>query len=197
MLTNKLDSFGRLLTDNDTSWLLQHRTQQSTYSSRTGTNDKDRILFRNLRNASCPKACCKNITNEQRLFITNGIRYTVQTLIGIWNPDIFRLPTVNTASQCPSPIGISTIINISVPAKKTFSTKSFNIYCHPISGPNRNNSGTDFFHNAYHLMTDRNSRYGTRHTAMFDMQIAGTNTTKRYTYNRIPCILYFRSRLLQ
>ena len=44
------------------------------------------------------------------------------------------------------------------------------------------------FYDTHHLVPDRYSRYGTRHATMFDMEIAGTNTSKSHPHNRITRI---------
>ena len=133
MFPNKPNSFRGLFTNNNALRLSQHHTKQSTDSRRSRTNDKHRVFFGNLRNASSPKSCSKDISYKQSLLITHGIGNEIQALISIRYANILRLPPVtppppiNPTSQGPSPIRISTIIHISMPAKKTFSTKGFHI----------------------------------------------------------------------
>ena len=98
MLADKPNSFRRLFTDNNAFWFLQHHTQQSTNPGRPGTDDKNSIFHGYFRDACCPKACCKHITDKQSLFITHCIRNTIQTLIRIRNSDIFRLTAINSAT---------------------------------------------------------------------------------------------------
>ena len=127
MFPNKPNSFRGLFANNNALRLSQHHTKQSTDSRRSRTNDKHRVFFGNLRNASSPKSCSKDISYKQSLLITHGIGNEIQALISIRYANILRLPPINPTSQGPSPIRISTIIHISMPAKKTFSTKGFHI----------------------------------------------------------------------
>ena len=60
------------------------------------TDNKDGILPGNLRNAGSPKTRSQHIADKQSLFVTNGIGNTVQSPVGIRNPHIFGLPSIDT-----------------------------------------------------------------------------------------------------
>ena len=98
MFADKPNSFRRLLTDNDMLRILQYRAEQCTNSGRPCTDDEDSIFLRDFRDASGPKACGKYVSDKQRLLVTDRIGNMVQALIGIGYSDIFRLPSVDTAT---------------------------------------------------------------------------------------------------
>lgn len=92
MFPNKPNSFRGLFANNNALRLSQHHTKQSTDSRRSRTNDKHRVFFGNLRNASSPKSCSKDISYKQSLLITHGIGNEIQALISIRYANILRLP---------------------------------------------------------------------------------------------------------
>ena len=110
----------------------------------------------------------------------------IQASIRIRNPDILRLPPIDTTAQRPTAIGIGTIIDISTPAEETLSAKGLDIHGHPVTRLDYSNIGTHLFHHTNHLMPNGYSGYRTWYATMFDMKIARTDTTQSHTYDSVP-----------
>ena len=65
------------------------------------------------------------------------------------------------------------------------SAEGFHIHGHPVTRFNVGNLLPHFLHDTYHLMSDRNSRYGTRNRTMLDMKVACADATQRYSHDGI------------
>ena len=64
----------------------------------------------------------------------------------------------------------------------------------PLAGPNGGNGGDG---GSVVFVADRNARYGARHAAVLDMQVAGADTAQRYAHNGIARIFQLRLRFVQ
>ena len=53
------------------------------------------------------------------------------------------------------------------------------------------------FYDTHRFVADRNARYGARHAAVLDMQVAGADTAQRYAHNGIARIFQLRLRFVQ
>ena len=192
MLTNKADAFFRLLAYDDLFRVFQHCTQQGADTRRAGSDDENGIVGRNFRDTCRPESGGKNIAYEKCLFIGYTIRNTVQPLIGIRHPYIFRLSAVDAAAQGPASVFVFAVVYISMLAEKAFATKSFHVNRHTVAGLHGGDLLAYLFYNAYHLMPYGNARHGTRDTSMLDMQIAGTDTSQRDAHHGITGAFQFR-----
>ena len=179
MHTQEASSLSRLFAYNDTLRMLQTSTKQGTDARRTCAYDKYRIFWLYFRNARRPKARSQNVAHEQGLLIGYSFRNTIQPLIGMGHTDIFSLSSIDATTQCPSSIRVFTIVHIAMLAKKAFATEGFDINRHPIARLNAMHIRPYLLDYSYHLVPDGNAWHGTRHTSMFDMQIAGTDAPKR------------------
>ena len=81
-------------------------------------------------------------------------------------------------------------------AEEALSAEGFYIYRYPITGLDIRNFCADFFHDANHLVTYGNTGNGSRHRAMLDVQVTGTDAPQRYADDCIPCIYDLRLRLV-
>ena len=189
MRTHKTSPLFRFFAHNNAARMFQHCAKQRTNSSRACSYNKDCIVRRNLRDTRCPKSGSQNIPYKQSLFVGHSIRNPVQSLICMGHTYILGLSSVNATAQSPSSIRILTIIYISFLTEKALATECFHIHRYPIARLNRSNSGTYLLNNAYHLMPHRNARNSTGNTSMLDMQITGTDTSERDTYQGITRIL--------
>ena len=166
---HETDALFRFLTHNETTRTFQSGTEQRTDSRRSSSNQQHRIFERNFRDTGSPETGSQNIAHEKRLLVRHSVGNAIQPLVGMRHPHIFRLPPVNAATQCPSSIGVLTIVYISVLAEKTFPTESLHVDRYPVTRLHGSDLRTHLFHDAHHLMTHRNTRYSTRHTAVLDV----------------------------
>ena len=74
---------------------------------------------------------------------------------------------------------------------------SFDIDRYPVAGLGRSDGRADSFYDTHRFVADRNARYGARHAAVLDMQVAGADTAQRYAHNGIARIFQLRLRFVQ
>ena len=166
---HETDALFRFLTHNETTRMFQSGTEQRTDSRRSGSNQQHRIFGRDFRDTSSPKTGGQDVAHEKRLLIRHSVGNTVQPLVGMRHPHIFRLSPVDTATQCPSSVGVLTIVYISVLAEKTFPAESLHVDRHPVTRLHGSDLRSYLFHDAHHLMPHRNARYSTRHAAVLNV----------------------------
>ena len=94
-------------------------------------------------------------------------------------------------------MGVGAVIDPAVPAEVALSAEGFHIHCHAIAGAHGFHLCSDGFHDADHLMTDRDAGYGARYRAVLDMQIAGADRPQRYPHDGVTGALQYRLRLFQ
>lgn len=92
--------------------------------------------------------------------VGNTIGNAIQSLIGKRNTNIFRLSAIDTASQCPSTIGVGTVIHITVPAEETLSAKGLHIDCHPVTRLHISDFRAGFFNHTHHFVGSINTGFG-------------------------------------
>ena len=149
--------------------MFQPGTEQRTDSCRSGSNQQHRIFGRNFRDTGSPKASGQDVAHEKCLLVRHSVGNTVQSLVSMRYPHVFRLSPIDTATQCPSSVGVLTIVYISVLTEKTFPTEGLHVDRHPVTRLHGSDLRSYLFHDAHHLMPHRNTRYSTRHTAVLDV----------------------------
>ena len=87
-------------------------------------------------------------------------------------------------------------IEEAVLAEEALAAKGLYIDGHSVANFDIVDLGANGLNYANHLVTNRNARYSTRHTAVLDMQVAGANTAKRNAHNGITRALQLRLRLV-
>ena len=175
---------------------MKQHAKKSTDSRRSCSYDQYRIVFGNLRNASCPEACGQDITHKQGLFIGHAIGNVVQSLICKRYTNILGLSTIDAASQRPTTIRVCAIVYITVLAEETLSTEGLYVYGYSIAWLYIGYLRANFFNHSHHFVTHGNAWNGTRYTAMLDMQVTSANTAHCYTNNGIGRFNKFRLRFL-
>ena len=175
---------------------MKHHAKKSTDSRRSCSYDQYGVFFGNLGDASCPKASGQYITHQQSLFIGYSIGNTIKSLICQWDTHIFRLATIDAASQCPTSIGVSAIIYITILAEETRTAERLYVDGYSVSWFYIGDFRTNFFNHSHHFVANGNAWNGTRHASVLDMQIACTDTAHRHTNNGIGRFNECRLRLL-
>ena len=175
---------------------MKHHAKKSTDSRRSCSYDQYRIVFGNLRNASCPEACGQDITHKQGLFIGHAIGNAVQSLICKRYTNILGLSAIYAASQSPTAIRVGTIIYVTVLAEETLSAEGLYVYSHSIAWLYNCDILSYFFHHSHHFVAYGDARNSTRYTAMLDMQVAGADAAHCHTNYGIGRGYQYRLRLL-
>ena len=197
MLLHETGSFRRIFADDDALRPLQHHAEQGAQPRRPRPDDQYRIPLRYLRNTGSPESGSEQVSHEQGLFVAHRIGNTVQTPVGIRDPDILRLTAVDTASQRPAPLRVGAIVHIAAAAEETLAAKGLDVHRHPVADLHRGNLRPHLLHHSHHLVSDGDARHRTGHAAVLDMQVARTNTAQRHAYDRIARPRQFRYRLIR
>ena len=117
-------------------------------------------------------------------------------LMGKGDTHIFRLATIDAASQCPTAIGVSAIIYITILAEETRTAERLYVDGYSVSWFYIGDFLTNFFNHSHHFVANGNAWNGTRHASVLDMQIACTDTAHRHTNDGIGRFNECRLRLL-
>ena len=171
MLPDETDALGGLFTDNDALRTFQQHAKQGADARRPGPDDEHRILLTDLRDAGGPETRGQHVAHEQSLFVAHGIGDAAESLIGIGNADILRLPAVDAAAQGPTAIRIGAVVHISVPAEETFAAKGLDVDRDTVAGPDRGDIRPDLLHDADHFVADGDARHGAGNAAVLDVQM--------------------------
>lgn len=115
-------------------------------------------------------------------------RNTVQVLVGVRNPDIFRLSTVDAAAQRPAAVGVGAV-DPSAPAKETLPAKDLHVYRDPASRMHSSDHAARFFDNTHHLVAHCDSWHSVGDATVLDMEITGANTRQSYPDDGVPFVL--------
>ena len=159
----------RPFANDDAMRIFQHDTLQSAYPRGACADNQHRVLFLDFRDTRRPKACGQDVAHEQSLLVGHRRGNHIQALVRIRNPDKFGLSSVDAATQSPSAMRVGAVVHVSVSAKEAFPAKYLHVYGHPVARLDRSDFMAYFFHHPDHFMPYRDSRYGTRHTPMFDV----------------------------
>ena len=84
-----------------------------------------------------------------------------------------------------------------MPAEETFSTEGFYVDGYPVAGFYVVYVCTDLFHDTHHFMAYRNAGYGTWYTSVFDVEVAGADTSQGDAYQGILRVFQLGDRFLQ
>ena len=171
---------------------MQHDAQQRADASRPCTEDQHGILGGDLRNARRPEAGGQHIAHQQCLPVGNAVRDLVQSLICKGHPDILGLPAVDAAAQRPAAVLIGAVVHKAFFAEKALSAEGLHVHRHPVAGFHIGHRTAHFFHDAHHLVADRDAGHRPGHAAVLDVQIAGADTGKGHLYNGVPLVLQHR-----
>ena len=112
--------------------------------------------------------------------------------MGIGNTDIFGLAAVDAAPQRPSAVLIGTVIDEASLTEKTFSAEGFHIDGDPVAhrkSPDLTAKSRDF---SNHFMAYDDSWFRLGDTAVFDVDIAGTDGCQGYFDDGIGGVFYLR-----
>ena len=172
MLLDKSPPLFRRLTHDDALRALQHRADQRADARRSGTDNQHRVVGRNLTYARRPESRGKHIANKQSLLVGHAVGNAVQALRRQRHTHIFRLSAVDTASESPSAMRRSAVVDIAVSAVEALTAEGFHIDGHTVAYLHAFHVGAYFFHHADHLMADSDARHRSRHTPVLYMQVA-------------------------
>ena len=156
------------------------RTKQRTYPRRTGADNQHCIIRFHLRYTCSPIARRQNITRKQSLLVTHALRNPGQSLIRIRYTHVFSQSAVYPAPQSPSAIGLLAIIHVTMLAEKAPSAKCLYVHRHTVTRTYARDSTSYLADHAHHFMADCYTAHRTWHTAMLNVQIAGTDTGQRH-----------------
>ena len=192
MLLHKRCSNRVFFANYDLFRIFQHSAKQRANAGRTCADDQNRVRAFDFGNTRRPKSRCENISHKQGLLVRYAVGDFVQALIGKRHAHVLGLSAVNPASQCPTAVFVRAVVDVSVFAEKTLSTKRFHVDGHSISRFDGFDVVADFFDNAHHLVSHGDSRHGFWHRSVLDVQVACANAPKRHAHDRIARVCNLR-----
>ena len=154
--------------------------------------DENRIVLCDFGDLRRPITRGENITNEQSLSVGHGIGNLVQPLIRERHANVLCLTAVNAATERPTTVLVGAVVDKSFLAEEALAAEGFHVDSDSVAGLYVRDSRADFFHNANHLVPDRDSFHRSRHAAVLDVEITRTDACKSHLDNRIPLVLYRR-----
>ena len=80
----------------------------------------------------------------------------------------------------PAAIRVGAVVDKAFLAEEALAAEGLNIDSDPVTDLYGSDRRADLLYNSYHLVADGNSLDSTRHRAVFDVQVAGADTRKRY-----------------
>ena len=91
----------------------------------------------------------------------------------------------------------SAVVHVAMLAVEAFAAEGLHVHGHSVARFYMGHLLSHFLHYAHHLVANGNSRHGTRHGTVLDMQIAGTDAAQRYSNDGIVLISQCRLLLLR
>ena len=116
-----------------------------------------------------PAPSDSTITRFMRGHLAEVIEDLVQTLICKRHANILCLTAINTATESPTAVFVGTVIDEALLAEEALAAEGFHVNRNSVAGLYVRNRRADLFHDADHLVTDRDSFHRPRHAAVLDM----------------------------
>ena len=178
----------------DAGRMIKTAAKHGAKSCGTGPDDSHRVFRPDVTDPGAPETGGKDISGKDGLFIGYAIRDTVQPVHGIGNPDIRGLAAVDAASQCPSAVRIGAVIDKAPLTEKAFAAEGFHIDRHPVTHRKTMDLPSQCGDFSHHLMADDDPGPGFGDTAVFDVNITGTDGSESHPDDGIRGRFYLRDR---
>ena len=188
MTADKVQPLGVRVTDNNLFRFFQPHTLQRAQPGRPCSQNQHGVFRPDLRDFRRPVSGRQQVADKQRLPVGHSVGNPVQSLVGMGDPDIFRLTAVNPAAECPTAVRVGAVVDPSVFAEETFSAEGFNVDGDPVTRPDGGDFWSDLLDDADHLMTDGDARDGAGDRAVLDMQVTGADAGEGYFDDCVPLV---------
>ena len=113
------------------------------------------------------------------------LRNLRKSVIPVGNPHIFRLSSVNPASQSPASQRVAAVIYKASLTVKTASAVGLHIHRYSVPGLYLFYGFSGLFHYAYKLMSQDSPRHSPWHCSMLNVNIAGTYSGQSHLHQHI------------
>ena len=119
------------------------------------------------------------------MIVGYSIGNLIQPLICKRHANVLCLTAIDAATKRPTAVLVGAVVDEALLAEEALAAKGFHVDRDSVAGPHVRDRRADFFHDADHLMTDRDPLHRSRHAAVLDVQIARADARQCYLNDRI------------